>query len=303
MARRERYGKIGGQFAARRIDMLESPAYRALSLSARRVLDRLEIELAHHGGADNGKLPCTYKDFENYCIEYKSIAPEIREAVALGFVEITERGCAGIAEYRSATKYRLTYRPSKYHAGDGTHEWQNIGTLDEALLIARAARNSVMPGRASPIKKARNPVGENPDFSGGNPPRNARTTRGEIPTTAQRGEIPSTLDISGTASKAASLAKDFGQALASAPEGSAVAKPARLHEQPVQVTGRPQDDRARLYAEIATKSRAVGSRIAAGPAKGDGSDKFASRTQSSAPQRSPSHPPDCPSSRGAGLRL
>ena len=35
--------------------MMASPAFRVLSLSARRVLDRLEIELAHHGGQDNGE--------------------------------------------------------------------------------------------------------------------------------------------------------------------------------------------------------------------------------------------------------
>jgi hypothetical protein len=39
--RTNRRTKIQGQFAARTIDMLESPAFRVLSLSARRVLDRL----------------------------------------------------------------------------------------------------------------------------------------------------------------------------------------------------------------------------------------------------------------------
>jgi hypothetical protein len=64
--KRKRSQSIGGQFAPRLIEMLESPAYRALSLSARRVLDRIEIELAHHGGRDNGGLPVTYHDFEAY---------------------------------------------------------------------------------------------------------------------------------------------------------------------------------------------------------------------------------------------
>jgi hypothetical protein len=50
--------KISGQFAWRTIEMMESPAFRVLSHSARRILDRLEIEIAHHGGNDNGRLPC-----------------------------------------------------------------------------------------------------------------------------------------------------------------------------------------------------------------------------------------------------
>ena len=39
---RRRRTSIDGQFAARLITMLESPPFRELSLSARRVLDRLE---------------------------------------------------------------------------------------------------------------------------------------------------------------------------------------------------------------------------------------------------------------------
>jgi hypothetical protein len=50
----KRRNRINCQFAARPIEMLESPAYRVLSLSAHRVITRIEIELAHHGGNDNG---------------------------------------------------------------------------------------------------------------------------------------------------------------------------------------------------------------------------------------------------------
>ena len=57
---RERRTTIGGQFAPRRIDMLEPYACRVLSLSGQRVLDRRKIEMASHGGTDNGRLPCTY---------------------------------------------------------------------------------------------------------------------------------------------------------------------------------------------------------------------------------------------------
>jgi hypothetical protein len=64
--KRKKPNSIGGQFAPRLIEMLESPAYRALSLSARRALERIEIELAQHGGKDNGSLPVTYDDFQRY---------------------------------------------------------------------------------------------------------------------------------------------------------------------------------------------------------------------------------------------
>ena len=95
--------KIHGQFAPRTIEMLESPAFRVLSLSARRILDRVEIELAHHGGQDNGKLPVTFDDFARYGINRQQIAPAIRECEALGFLQITERGRAGNAEFPPQT--------------------------------------------------------------------------------------------------------------------------------------------------------------------------------------------------------
>src|SRR5215470_13177670 len=104
-----RRNTIAEQFMVRTIRMLESPAYRALSLSAHRVLSRIEVELGHHGGTDNGKLPVTYDDFVKYGVDRHAISAAIREAVALGFLEITEQGRAGNAEFRSPNKFRLTY--------------------------------------------------------------------------------------------------------------------------------------------------------------------------------------------------
>jgi hypothetical protein len=101
---------IPGPFAWRTIEMMESPAFRVLSHSARRILDRLEIELAHHAGTDNGKLPCTFDHFAEYGIDRHSIAPALRELAALKFIEITEHGRAGNAEYRRPNLFRLNYR-------------------------------------------------------------------------------------------------------------------------------------------------------------------------------------------------
>src|SRR5262249_33077131 len=59
----KRRNRINGQWSPRLIEMLEAPAYRALSLSAHRVISRIEIELSSHGGNDNGRLPVTKLDF------------------------------------------------------------------------------------------------------------------------------------------------------------------------------------------------------------------------------------------------
>jgi hypothetical protein len=137
----KRRNSISGQFAPRRIQMLESPAYRALSRSGHMVISRIEIELAAHGGNDNGRLPVTVEDFVHYGMHRTSVAPAIREVEALGFIRVTERGCGGNAEHRSPNKFFLTYaqsRDSRRHPP--TDEWRRIGTLEEANEIARAAR-------------------------------------------------------------------------------------------------------------------------------------------------------------------
>src|SRR5215510_14123051 len=133
-----RRNRIAGQFAARHIEMLESPAYRVLSLAAHRVLARVEIELAHHGGHDNGKLPVTYEQFVEYGIDRHSVAPAIRELSELGIAEVTEKGRAGNAEFRRPNLFRLTY----HYVGraEPTHEWRRIKTIDKAKKIATTAR-------------------------------------------------------------------------------------------------------------------------------------------------------------------
>jgi len=138
MSRKHRATRIAGQFAPRLIEMMESPAYRSLTLAARRVLDRVEIELAHHGGHDNGGLPVTYDDFEHYGIHRHQIAPAIHEAVALKFLEITKSGRAGNAEFRAPNLFRLTYRHTK--RDEPTHDWKRITTTEQALKLARQAR-------------------------------------------------------------------------------------------------------------------------------------------------------------------
>jgi hypothetical protein len=121
--------------------MLKSPPWRVLSLSARRVLDRIEIELAAHGGMENGKLPVTYDDFVLYGSHRHAVAAAIRELVALGFLRVTEAGRAGNAEWRKPNLFRLTYR----HTDNGppTNEWARIETIAEAKALACEARSKL----------------------------------------------------------------------------------------------------------------------------------------------------------------
>jgi hypothetical protein len=136
----KRRNKITGSWAARSIEMMESPAYRVLSLSAHRAISRIEIELAHHGGQDNGKLPVTFDDFAQYGIHRTAIGPALAEAEALGFIKITQHGkMARAAEYRRPNLFLLKSRPTQ--KGAETHsDWGQFKTIEDAQAAADAAR-------------------------------------------------------------------------------------------------------------------------------------------------------------------
>jgi hypothetical protein len=136
-----RRNSISGQFSPRLIEMLESPAFRVLSLSAHRIISRIEIELAQHGGHDNGKLPVTKQDFIDYGVHHDGIAPAIREAEALGFIRVIEHGRGGNSEHRRPNLFRLTFAHDRNSRREPpTHDWRKIKTLAEAMEIAQAAR-------------------------------------------------------------------------------------------------------------------------------------------------------------------
>jgi hypothetical protein len=150
--------------------MLESSAYRVLSLAAHRVLSRLEVELMHHGGNENGRLTVTFRQFEDYGVRKHSIAAALREVIALGFVEITERGCAGNAGYGKANQYRLTYRPAEDFPADGSHEWRRVDTAKDAVRLQKEALRpppmNVIKQRGNRVRK----IKSHPPLHGVNSP-------------------------------------------------------------------------------------------------------------------------------------
>jgi len=153
----KKHNRISGAWAARSIEMMESPAYRILSLSAHRALSRLEIEFAHHGGQDNGKLPVTFDDLADYGIHRTAIGPALAELESLGFIKITEHGkMAHAAEYRRPNKFLLMSRPPQKGI-EARDEWRRFKTLEEAEAEAAAARNRGVNGKCEkkkpPVRK------------------------------------------------------------------------------------------------------------------------------------------------------
>ena len=146
-----RRNQIASQFAWLSIEALKSPAYRALSLTGHRVLARIQIEHAHNGGKENGNLIVMHENFHAYGIAFDCIAPGIREVCALGFARITQMGRAGNGEWRRPTKFALTHLPTKDNP-KATEDWKRIKTVEEATVIARAARTQ--KPKATPRKRS-----------------------------------------------------------------------------------------------------------------------------------------------------
>jgi hypothetical protein len=138
------------------IEAVESPAYRALSLSGHRVLARIQIEHAHHGGAANGKLPVTFRNFHEFGIHLNAIAPAIREVAALGFIRVTQEGVASSdKKYRIPNMFALTHLVTNDGQDAATNDWRRHKTIEDAAAAARDARSEPARNRKFAAKTQR----------------------------------------------------------------------------------------------------------------------------------------------------
>jgi hypothetical protein len=149
--------RLNGNFIIHTLEMRESPAWRALPANARLVLDRLEVELMRHGGFENGNLAVPYSDFVKAGVRRNSIAPAIRQLVALGFIEVTQ-GKRSLSYYRSCSLYRLTHvlsrRTGEKHNIEPTNEWRRIKSDEDAAAVLKVAADARNHGtQAAPQKQ------------------------------------------------------------------------------------------------------------------------------------------------------
>jgi hypothetical protein len=143
--------RIHEQFSPRPVAMQRSEPYRVLHNSERMMLDRVEIEFASHAGKDNGKLPVTFEQFEEYGIRRAMIAPSRRALVALGFLTFSPGIAAEGFAKRRPSMFGLTYR----HTADAepAHNWRKVTDLAEAVRVANVARDTLDEGAKRPRRK------------------------------------------------------------------------------------------------------------------------------------------------------
>ncbi len=121
--------------------MRESPAWAAIPHTAKRVLERIELEHMRHAGRENGRLIVTYDDFAKADIRRQSVALALRQLSALGFLEVTVSGYKTAGGDKIPSKYRLThvFSAGAYNDGTPTEEWRRIKTNDHARSVLAAA--------------------------------------------------------------------------------------------------------------------------------------------------------------------
>src|SRR5262249_33288187 len=141
---------VAQYFTSRPVELVTSPAFRVLSLSAHRALARIELELRQHAGNGNGKLIVTKEQFIDYGLHQDAIAPALRELDALGIAIITVHGRGGNAEHNQPNRFLLNYMCGAVDAHDLiTDSWKRFKTLEEAAKVAAEARKAKDPQKVT----------------------------------------------------------------------------------------------------------------------------------------------------------
>jgi hypothetical protein len=93
-------------------EIMESGAFRALSINGRRALDRIMIEHMRHAGQENGRLKVTWDDFVKFGISRRLVGHALGEVISAGMVAIEIPGRRiRYGQPGDPTQYRLTWLP------------------------------------------------------------------------------------------------------------------------------------------------------------------------------------------------
>ena len=126
----KRRNQINEQFSARLISMLESPAYRALSRASRLVISRIEVELARHGGNDNGRLPARPTSSSSSGCTVVRSPPPYGKPRRLDLSASPNAGVVGTRNTEAPNKFFLTFAYGRTSRQEPpTHDWRRIESL------------------------------------------------------------------------------------------------------------------------------------------------------------------------------
>jgi hypothetical protein len=131
-------------------EMLESPAWRALTGNAMKVVLRIALEHLKHGGVENGLLPVTYHDFVRWGVRRNAIREAIVVAINLGWIDKTSTGeVPWHGDIRRPSTFALTWLP-RHNGALASRRWIRIKSDADAKEAIRAAKAELAQARRRP---------------------------------------------------------------------------------------------------------------------------------------------------------
>ena len=215
----------GGWFALTR-ELLESEAYRSLSINANRALSRILVEHISHAATQNGKLIVTHDDFLRYGVTSDLVADAIAELKFKGLIAY-QRGRGGSGSPHP-NKFRLTMT-GDHNGLSATNEWKKIGAdrmeswkHQRKILASRRSRPKHKKGK-SPLGNLKGrPLGESLEQCG-----SSRKSPSEKPAR----QTPSTIYNLGGCTEYSEAAKGRRHPTAQGPTGASVKQTNNLGRQ------------------------------------------------------------------------
>lgn len=105
------------------VALIESEAFRSLSINGHRFVMFLLCEHRNHAGRENGNLAAPYDQLQAFGLTRSKISAAVKEAEAVGLVRCVRGG--RWAGTNQPSRYRLTFYPGR-DGSPATNEWKGI---------------------------------------------------------------------------------------------------------------------------------------------------------------------------------
>ena len=119
------------QFAWFPREMLESPAFRSLSINSYRLLNALWVEHLAHAGTENGRLVFTHEQLKEFGLTGSKIREAIDELEAFGFITVKLGGKRALSN--QPNRYRIAWLWAQNEDGElvaPTAKWKNLSDAE-----------------------------------------------------------------------------------------------------------------------------------------------------------------------------
>ena len=123
-------------------ELICSPAWKAMAINTRRLIDFLEVEHRNHAGRENGSLMATYDQLSDFGLSRRTICAAIDEAEFLGLIRTVRGG--RWAETNRPSFFCITFYADK-NGSPATNEWK--GKTREAIDTWKRDRSKLIQAR------------------------------------------------------------------------------------------------------------------------------------------------------------